>query len=142
MINPIAIDDVWQSSRNTTENLIITFSTIFLRELLCSDPGLTAAISPSSEVGAKKFHPQAIFFFLAALADSGKLPKDLSDLIFVSRGLTYVQYVGVRNDLEKRKHEHLETLERSFICETIETRENTIHKCNISIFLCKKIINC
>ena len=75
MINPIAIDDVWQSSRNTTENLIITFSTIFLRELLCSDPGLTAAISPSSEVGAKKFHPQAIFFFLAAPADSGKLPR-------------------------------------------------------------------
>ena len=103
MINPIAIDDVWQSSRNTTENYNIFISTIFLRELLCSDPGLTAAISPSSEVGAKKFHPQAIFFFLAALADSGKLPKDLSDLIFVSRGLTYVQYVGVRNDVILRK---------------------------------------
>ena len=42
---------------------------------------------------------------------------------------TYVRSVrgGQKwSDLEKRKHEHLETLERSFICETIETRENII----------------
>ena len=48
---------------------------MFPGELFCPDPGLTAAISPSSEVGAKKFQPQAIFFFLAALSDSGELPK-------------------------------------------------------------------
>ena len=65
---------------------------MFPRELFCPDPGLTAAISPSRLVGAKKFQPQAIFFFLAALSESGEgAAKNLSDLIFRSSALTNIR---------------------------------------------------
>ena len=65
---------------------------MFPRELFCPDPGLTAAISPSRLVGAKKFQPQAIFFFLAALTESGEgAAKNLSDLIFRSSALTNIR---------------------------------------------------
>ena len=90
----ILLDSLNMISKNFF-NVLETFwlnLIMFPRELFCPDPGLTAAISPSRLVGAKKFQPQAIFFFLAALSESWEgAAKNLSDLIFRSSALTNIR---------------------------------------------------